>query len=65
MAVIDELDDVIRLLESKIPANPNSIQNEKLARSLEKSMAEYFRNLEMAFPYEEIETLYYKLAKQE
>jgi hypothetical protein len=65
MSVIDELDDVIKLLESKIPANPESPSNQKLARKLERDMAEYFSNLEMAFPYDEIETLYYKLVKQE
>ena len=62
---LSELDSILELLEAKIPANPESPQNQKLARKLERDMAEYFRNLEMAFPYDEIETLYYKLVKQE
>lgn len=62
---LSEMDSILRLLEARIPANPESPQNQKLARKLERDMAEYFRNLEMAFPYDEIETLYYKLVKQE
>jgi len=62
---LSELDSILELLEAKIPANPESPQNQKLARKLERDIAEYFRNLEMAFPYDEIETLYYKLVKQE
>jgi hypothetical protein len=62
---LSEMDSLLQLLEAKIPASMSNPQNEKLTRRLERDMAEYFRNLEMAFPYDEIETLYYKLVKQE
>ena len=60
-----ELDSILRILESQLPANPESPSNQRLARSLEKSMREYFRQLEMALDPNIIEGLYYKLVKQE
>ena len=53
-----ELNEVIRLLETKLPLPENE---ERLTRELERDMAEYFRQLEMAFP--DMDMLYYKLVK--
>ena len=63
-SVLMELDSVINLLESKLPANPESPENQRLVGRLERNMASYFIDLERAFPYGEVEALYYKLVKQ-
>lgn len=52
------VDELLNLLESRLPANPNSVKSKKLTNSLEKVMADYFRNLEKAMP--NIDMLYYK-----
>jgi len=63
MTVVAELNQIINLLEAKIPANPNSPENERKAKSLERDLAKYFKNLEQAFPYSRIEGLYNKYVK--
>lgn len=62
---LSEMDSLLQLLEAKIPASMSNPQNEKLTRKLERDMAEYFRQLEMAIPSTDLEELYYKLVKQE
>lgn len=59
-----ELDDLIAFLESRIPANPESPQNLKLAKELEKDMQDYFKKLENALPVKKIEQIYTKYAEQ-
>jgi len=65
MNLLEEMDTTIRLLESRIPANPGSLENEKLEKALQRSIASYFRNLDMALDWNALEALYYKLVKQE
>lgn len=60
---LGELDSILDLLEARLPASQSNPQNEKLARALERDMADYFNSLETAFPYDEITNLYYKLVK--
>ena len=62
---LNELDSSLQLLEAKIPASMSNPENEKLAKRLERDMAEYFRQLEMALDFSALEALYYKLVKQE
>lgn len=62
--VIAELDELINLLEAKIPANPNSLANRKLAKGLERELAKYFRALQDAFPFDQLDQLYYKYVKE-
>lgn len=59
--MLSELNKTIAMLEARLPANIESPQNQKLAKSLEKEMAEYFRQIEQALPINEIEAIYYKL----
>ncbi len=63
--VITELNQIIQLLEAEIPANPGSPQNVKLAKSLEKDLADYFKALEQAFPFDALEQIYYKHVARE
>lgn len=60
-----ELDNLIQLLEAKLPANVEGPEGQRLVKALNQNMAEYFRQLEMALPIADIEALYYKLVKQE
>ena len=63
--LMKELDQTINLLEVQVPANPNSPKNEGLARRLQRSLARYFKALEDAFPYSEVDRLYYKYVKEQ
>ena len=58
-----QLDDLIELVEASIPASPSSVENEKLANSTAKLMADYFTGLEQAFPYHQLEAIYNKYVK--
>lgn len=56
--LIAELGSLLTLLETQIPANPNSPKNQKLASRLQKNLAEYFNRLEKAFPYSKLGKIY-------
>lgn len=60
-----ELDELIQLLEATIPANPNSPPNQRLQQRLQRSLAEYFKSLADAFPYDQVDRLYYKYVKEQ
>ncbi len=64
MSLIAEIERLLRLLESQLPASMNSPQNLKLERSFKKSLAEYFDGLEQAFPYQKLTDLYFQLARE-
>lgn len=61
--LVRELDETIRLLEARLPANPESENNTRLARGLERDMADYFRALEAGVDWEALEQVYYKHVK--
>ena len=65
MNLIDELDDTIRLLENQIPANPASEKNESIQKRMQKSLAQYFQNIDNAIDWNALEQLYYRNVKQE
>lgn len=56
--VLSQIEEIINLVEADIPANPRSRSNERLAARLQKYLAEYFKNLQEAFPYDQLERLY-------
>ena len=58
MSVISEIDSIITLLEAQIPANQESPKNQRLKNSFQREMAKYFKSLEQAFPFKEIERIY-------
>jgi len=58
------LDALIESLNNSIPCNSQSRANQKLAKRLEKEVADYFKALSIAFPYTELEYLYYKYIKE-
>lgn len=62
--VIAELNQIINLLEAEIPANPSSSKNRNLAKKLERELAKYFNALEDAFPFGQLDQLYYKYVKE-
>jgi len=64
MTVLTELDNLIQILEAKIPANPNDPKNQKLEGQLQKDLAKYFGELDDAFPYQKIDRLYSKYVKE-
>ena len=63
--LLAELTETIKVLTARLPASPEKPENERLAKSLEKQMSEYFRQVEMALPLTDLEALYYKRVKQE
>ena len=65
MTILAELDQIINLLEAEIPANPNSPENQRLAKRLQSSLAEYFKSLDDAFPYDQVDRLYYKYVEEQ
>jgi len=64
MSVVSELDNIIAILESSIPANPNSKSNLKLAKRLEQRLSKYFDSLEKAFPYSKLSGIYNRYVKE-
>ena len=62
---LDELDDTIRLLENQIPANPASDKNESIQKRMQKSLAQYFQNIDNAIDWNALEQIYYRNVKQE
>jgi len=65
MNLIGELDKTIELLEAQIPANPASDKNERLEKRMERSLSEYFSDLENAIDWNALEQIYYRNVKQE
>ena len=59
-----ELDDLIAVIEAKIPANPSSPQNQKLADALEQDLQKYFDKLEAALPIGKLEKIYNKYVEK-
>jgi hypothetical protein len=64
-AILKELDKLLEVAQSQLPANPKSVRNEKLAKEFEKGLAEYFSGLEKAFPFHMLDEIYYKFVKVE
>jgi len=65
MNLVNELDETIKLLENQIPANPASDKNEKIERGMQRSLAQYFRNIDQAIDWNALEQIYYRNVKQE
>ena len=65
MNLIGELDETIQLLENQIPANPASEKNEKLEKRMQKSLAQYFNQVDQAIDWNTLEAIYYRNVKQE
>jgi len=65
MNLTAELDKTIKMFESEIPANPGSAKNERLESKMERSIAEYFRDLENAIDWDALDQIYYRNVKQE
>ena len=62
---LEELDETINLLEAQIPANPASDKNESVKNRMQRSLAEYFRNIDNAIDWNALEAIYYRNVKQE
>ncbi len=63
--VITEIDGILRLLESSVPASLANPENAKLEKALKNDVAKYFKAIEQAFPYDALANLYFKNVKQE
>ena len=63
--VNSEVSSLISLLEGSIPANPRSPSNERKASRLERKLQDYFKALEQAFPYDQLDAIYYANVSQE
>jgi len=59
----EELTEIINLLEADIPANPASIKNETLEKGLQKSLSDYFKNVNNALDWNELEQIYNRNVK--
>jgi len=62
--LIAELDSLIQLMEAEIPANINSLANRRLEKRLQRELANYFKLLADAFPYDKLDEIYYKHVKE-
>ena len=65
MSLAAELDETIELLEAQIPANPRADKNESIQKRMQKSLAQYFRDIDRAIDWNALEQLYYRNVKQE
>ena len=65
MTVLAELNQIIQLLEAKIPADPNAPVNLKLEKRLEQELVKYFNKLEKAFPYSKLSSIYNRYVEKE
>ena len=65
IAVVQELNQIISLLETQIPANPQSPKNQRLAKGLERELVKYFNSIERAFPYSKLAGIYNQYAEKE
>lgn len=66
METIDTLlNETIKILGNQIPANPAAERNEHLEKQMQKTLSEYFRNLEDAFDWNALEQIYYRHVKNE
>lgn len=63
MDIKEELTEIINLLEADIPANPASIKNETLEKGLQKSLSDYFKNVNNALDWNELEQIYNRNVK--
>jgi len=63
--LVNELDETIELLEANIPANPRSKKNERTQNGMQRSLAEYFRNIDDAIDWNALEQIYYRNVQQE
>jgi SPP1 gp7 family putative phage head morphogenesis protein len=62
--LIAEINRILKLLESQLPASMGDPRNLRLERSFKKSLAEYFDGLEQAFPYAKLGAVYFQHAKE-
>jgi SPP1 gp7 family putative phage head morphogenesis protein len=58
------LSELIEVLEADIPANPKSPKHQKQVRSLQRILAEYFKDMGNAFPYSKLDGIYNKNVKE-
>ena len=65
MNLVNELDKTIEFLEADIPANPASKKNERIQNGMQRSLAQYFRDIDRAFDWNALEVIYYRNVKQE
>jgi len=65
MNLIDEVTEMILTLEEAIPANPASKQNERLEKGMQRSLAQYFKDVDQAIDWNTLEQIYYRNVKQE
>ena len=63
MSFLNELNETIKSLEDRIPANPSSRKNERLEKRLQGTLAEYFQNLDNALDWDAVEQIYYRYVK--
>ena len=61
---IYQINEIINLLESQLPANVNDPRNIKLERRLQRGLAEYFKALADAFPYNKLDRIYNLYVKE-
>lgn len=56
--ILAEVSKLINLVEALIPANPNAPANLRLRNRLERSLAKYFKQLALGFPFGKVERIY-------
>ena len=64
MTLATELNLLLQEAQDKLPANPLSTKNMKLADDFEKELSKYFKALSAAFPYSKLNALYKRHVKE-
>ena len=63
--ILQELDQIVRLLEAEIPASLENPANQKVEAGLKRELQRYFRQLDQAIDWGALERIYYKNVKME
>jgi len=64
MTLATELDQLLQEAQDKLPANPLSRKNLKLADDFERDMSKYFKALSAGFPYKRLSAIYNRNVKE-
>lgn len=65
MAALAELNQLISLMEARIPANQASPKNVARRKRLQSDLRKYFKSLDTAFPYSKLATIYNRYVEKE
>jgi len=63
--ILQELNQIVQLLESEMPASLKNPANQKIEEGLKRELQRYFRALDQALDWGTLERIYYNNVKME